>query len=462
MSSAKGQRDRAHKSAPPAEGPTRLEAGARSGAAAWWALAVFTLCAVASYTDRHVLSMLVDPIRRELLISDTQMGLIQGLAFASAYAFAGLPLGRLADRGQRVLLMCFGAVLWSVATAACGLATGFSGLFTARLLVGVSEAALAPAAFSMIGDLFPVHRQGLALSVFVTGTTVGQGAALAVGGGLLHFASSGALTSLPALNGLAPWRVVLLCLAPPGILMALLLVLTVDEPVRRTRQSIAGHISQNRDVVRALLKAGTYVIPTWVGLALWTAGDASLFGWTPTFLSRAYHTTAAEAGSLLGSISIACAVIGTLLGGLAGDRLSRFGGSHMPLFACAAASVLGIAAIMIRIPANVPFVVVCFGLWVLLSNLTQMLAIIALQEALPAEIRGINIACVAFADQFFGASIGHGSTAMLTEYVLRDPQAVGTSIAIVIGTAALVATGLFWLAASALKSFDARIGSDNG
>ncbi|HEY0938724.1 MAG TPA: MFS transporter [Steroidobacter sp.] len=420
--------------------------------AAWWAIGVFTLCAVSSYTDRNALSLLVDQIRAELLISDTQMSLIQGLAFASAYAIAGLPLGRLADQGQRVRLMIVGILLWSSATAACGLATDFTSMFVARVLVGVGEAALAPAVFSMIGDLFPPHRQGTATAVFTAGTTVGQGTSLIIGGGLFHLMSTAAPAQTLLFGDLAPWRVVLLCLAAPGVPIALLLWMTVREPARRGI-AIAGHSRRRtRDVLAAFLERRRYIFPLWIALALWTAGDAAMSGWAPTFLSRVYHTPIAAIGTNLGTLAIMCGVAGTLLGGFLGDRLSVFGGPHLRISAAAAVSAMGIATATIYFRIDMPIAFACIGLWIALSNLCQILVISALQEVLPSDMRGVNIACIAFFDLFFGASIGHGSAAALTDYVFQDPQAVGRSIAIVTASAASIATLLFWSAARPLAA----------
>ena len=135
----------------------------------WWMIAVFFATAILSYTDRFIFSLLVDPLRADLGISDTQVSLLQGLAFALVYAFAGLPLGRLADLVPRRNVIIAGVLLWSAATAACGFAATFGQLFAARIAVGIGEAALAPAAVSMIADYFPPARRGTALSVFIAG-----------------------------------------------------------------------------------------------------------------------------------------------------------------------------------------------------------------------------------------------------------------------------------------------------
>jgi MFS family permease len=139
----------------------------------WWMVGIFAFAGLMSYTDRVVLSVLVDPIRRDLAIGDSRVSLLQGAAFAIVYVLAGLPFGRLADRTIRIRLIIVGATVWSVGTILCGLAPSFWSLFAARILVGIGEAALAPAAVSMISDSFPPAQRGTAVGVFLTGMVAG-------------------------------------------------------------------------------------------------------------------------------------------------------------------------------------------------------------------------------------------------------------------------------------------------
>src|ERR1700760_17219 len=126
----------------------------------WWAVTVFAIAAVLSYTDRQILGLLVDPIRGDLHISDTEISILQGAAFAVLYSFIGLPLGRIADLVPRRALLVFAVAMWSLGTIVCGPSHSFAQLFGARLLVGIGEAALAPAAMSLIGDYFPPSVPG--------------------------------------------------------------------------------------------------------------------------------------------------------------------------------------------------------------------------------------------------------------------------------------------------------------
>ena len=144
------------------------------------------LCYALSLIDRQILSLLVAPMKRDLHINDTRIGLLQGLSFALFYTVAGLPLGKLADSYSRRRLITGGIVAWSVMTAACSAARNFRSLFFMRMGVGVGEAALSPSAFSLIADFFPPARLGLALSVYSMGIYLGSGLAMIVGGSVVQ------------------------------------------------------------------------------------------------------------------------------------------------------------------------------------------------------------------------------------------------------------------------------------
>src|SRR6185312_8768445 len=172
----------------------------------WWAVGVFCIAAILSYSDRQILSLLVDPIRADLHVTDVQVGLLQGAAFALIYAVAGVALGRAADVLPRRLVIVTGVAIWSVATLACGYAGSFGALFLARAAVGVGEAALAPATMSIITDSFPVNRRGAGTGAFLMGMVIGGGVAITLGGFILQAAQAGALRGVPVLGALAPWR----------------------------------------------------------------------------------------------------------------------------------------------------------------------------------------------------------------------------------------------------------------
>ncbi len=196
---------------------------------AWYVVGVLTLLYAFSFIDRQIFSLLVGPLRRDLHIGDAKMSLLIGFRFALFYTFFGIPLGRLADIYSRRLIIATGLVLWSGFTASCGLAQTFETMLLLRMGVGVGEAALSPAAYSLITDYFPRERLATALSVYSMGIYVGSGMAYLLGGLVVAYASTQAMWTIPLLGAVHPWQIIFLMVGLPGIAVAPLLF-TVNEP----------------------------------------------------------------------------------------------------------------------------------------------------------------------------------------------------------------------------------------
>src|ERR1700723_2715558 len=204
-----------------------------SSFAAWYSVAVLMLIYIFSFIDRSAISLIVEPMKRDLQISDTQIGILQGSAFALLYIFLGLPIARLSDRHSRRAIIAAGVFIWSIMATLCGLARTVMQLFVARIGVGVGEAALSPAAYSIITDSFPLSKLGKAFGVYNIGITIGAGVAFLVGGIVVAAVShAGATYTLPVLGEVRAWQMVFIVTGAPGIVLPLLL-LTFPEPARR-------------------------------------------------------------------------------------------------------------------------------------------------------------------------------------------------------------------------------------
>ena len=201
---------------------------------AWYMVILLTVAYVFSFIDRYILGLLVEPIKADLQLSDTEMGLLLGPAFAILYVGAGLPLGWLADRYRRTWILGTGVALWSLATAASALARNFGHLFLARVGVGIGEATLAPCALSMISDSFPPERRGRPVAFYVSAQAIGAGLAALGGAAVLAWANTIDDLSFPGLGEITAWQFTFIVVGLPGVLIALLL-LTLREPPRRER-----------------------------------------------------------------------------------------------------------------------------------------------------------------------------------------------------------------------------------
>ena len=272
-----------------------------------YALGALFVVYVFNFLDRQLLSLFVVPIKADLGVSDTQMGLLTGLSFAFFYAIAGLPLARWADRNSRTALITVGLVVWSGMTAATGLARSYTHLLLARFGVGVGEASFTPAAHSLITDLFPPERRAGALATFAAGASTGTIIGF-IGGALIYEALG--------------WRAAFAILGLAGIPIALIFRLTVSEPLRRGVKAAAENSDSIAVVLRNLFSRRAFVFLAISG----SMHGFSAYGsssWSAAFLMRVHDMTILEAGTILGLGSGLGATFGQILGGRVVDRLGR-------------------------------------------------------------------------------------------------------------------------------------------
>jgi len=205
---------------------------------AWWAVFVFAVALTLNFLDRQLLSLLATPIKRDLILSDTQFSILVGFMFVLFYLGVGIPISRFVDRGPRKWIIGAGIFLWSLMTAACGLAGNFWQLALARMGVGIGESCNGPATYSMTADMMPRAQLGRAISLINIGIVAGQGLALLVGGLLVIWLTGFGPIALPLLGALKPWQLTFLIVGLPGIFWALVLVATVPEPPRTGRPEV--------------------------------------------------------------------------------------------------------------------------------------------------------------------------------------------------------------------------------
>jgi len=198
---------------------------------AWFMVIMLTLAYILSFVDRYIFGLLVEPIKADFDLTDTQVGLLMGPAFGIVYATMGLPIGWLADRKRRTLILAAGIALWSVATTVTGLAKTFTHIFAARMSVGVGEAALSPVAMSIISDSFEPKSRGKPIAFYTAALTLGAGIASLVAAGVLTWAKSGPQIELPIIGVLAPWQFIFIIVGLPGVILAVIFAL-LREPTR--------------------------------------------------------------------------------------------------------------------------------------------------------------------------------------------------------------------------------------
>jgi MFS family permease len=273
-----------------------------------YALAALFVVYIFNFVDRQILATLLEPIKKEIGASDTQMGLLAGLAFALFYTFLGIPLARWADRGSRVLLISLGMLVWSAMTAASSYARTFVQLALARIGVGVGEASFTPSAHSLIADYFPREQRATAMAIFTIGANVGTFLAQTGGGWVAHNIG---------------WRPAFLMVGLPGLLIAAVFYRTVREPLRG-RWDPPGTTEPTvlREALAALASRRSFIF---IALSAALHGFSSYGSgtWTNVFLMRVHGLNVAQAGAVLGTLTAVVAASGAYGAGRLTDRLGR-------------------------------------------------------------------------------------------------------------------------------------------
>jgi len=400
-----------------------------------------------SAIDARVLTLMVEPIQRDLGLSDFEMSLLQGFAFSIFYSMAAIPIGRFVDRTKRrSVLIVWGILFWSLMTAACGFTSSFIGLFIARVGVGVGEATLSPTAYSLISDYFERRRRALAISLYAIGYPIGGGLALLIGGGLLTwFTASGGVT-LPALGHFEPWQMVFLCVAAPGALIALMM-LAIREPERR---EVSADISQQI----SLREAFAYISERWVlfGSLIGSLGLIALLAigtalWFPTFLIRTYGMTPGEVGLSYGMVMLVCGAVGTLAGGWLSGRLMQAGSADANMRIVLFATLLkGLPLIAAPLMPNATLSLTLMAIGTLIGQASQGVMLAAIQDVTPNQLRGQVTALALLIVTLVGMGLGASVIAAITDFGFGDQSALRYSIALT-GAVTLPAIALMILAA---------------
>lgn len=400
-------------------------------------LAVLMLAYVVSFLDRQILALMVDPIRAALGIGDFQISLLQGLAFALFFAIMGIPLGRLSDRVTRTRLIAVGVVWWSVMTALCGLANGFTALFLFRMGVGLGEAALAPAAYSILGDSFPPHRLVRATSLFGQSATIGAGVSLLAGGQLVDaIARSGS-----APYGLAPWQLTFIAVGLPGLLVAAL-VLVIREPVRQNRTATPA--ASFGATLRDLWASRGVLAPLYISGALLAIVNFGGITWLPTHLIRRFGLSPGEVGLLLAPIHLVGSLIGAAVGaGLTEWMIRR--GRPAPYLGTVWIVALAMAVLMIApVLPSLELLVPIWAVSVIFQGAYAGSVMAAIQVTVPNQQRGLATALLLLMSNLGGLALGSaligGASATL---FASDPAGAGKALALVGAIAAALSA---WIA----------------
>lgn len=349
---------------------------APGGGVAFWTLVLLLLANVINYADRALLGIVIEPIRKELVLSDTEISIISGFAFSLFFLIAGIAIARWVDRGNRRLILILGIALWSGATAATSWAQGFATLALTRMLVGIGEAVVFPVALSLLADLYPGPRLSRTVSIFQASSGVGI---------MLGSILAGVLAAAFG------WRTMFEIFGAAGLLLVLLIALTM-RPIPRT--IVSDPAAESDGLISAI--GSVLKVPGLGWLALGYGASnmalACLPVWAPAFLLRSHDVQLAEVGALVGPPAVIGAIAGGVLSGMLATRLIQRSGNRW------AGLIVPIIALPLAVPAYAAFLfaptlpVVLIGIaamnFLLSSSLGPCVALAI--SLVPANRRGVT------------------------------------------------------------------------
>lgn len=410
---------------------------------AWGIVAALFAAYILSFVDRMIIGLLVEPIKADLAITDLEVSLLQGIAFALFFIIAAIPLGRLVDRVNRMRAIAAGIGVWSVMTIACGTATSFAGLFFTRMGVGVGEAVLTPAAYSIISDSFPRRKLGLAMGVFGLGSAVGAGLAFMIGGAVVALVAGADTVSIPFLGGVRPWQLAFIVAGLPGLVMALLFLMIPDPrhggaapPVVPAR-AVMAHLSEHR----------WFFWPVLFGVSAVNLSVIGTVSWLPAMLIRGHGLAMDQTGYLAGGALIAGGLIGMIGFGAAMDRIGGGTPRARMLFCGWATGIAALAGLAFPLVDGVAAMALLFvGFFSAAAGVVSA-APSVLQQLAPHGMKATIAAIYVFVVNLAGIGIGPSVTAALGDLLFPGGDGIRFAMAIVAPLGYLTGAALFFVAA---------------
>ncbi|MBN8816322.1 MAG: MFS transporter [Sphingomonas sp.] len=405
-----------------------------------------------AFIDRHVLNLLIEPIKAAYHLSDTQVSLVQGFAFGLFLSLAALPIGRLVDTRKRTRVLATGIGVWSLAAAACGLAVSFPAFVTARIMVSAGEATMTPTAMSLIGDRFPPERMGIATAIYALGLHIGSGLALLLGAFAISHLSALQI-ALPWGRALHGWQLVFVALGLPGLLVAAWAA-SLREPTRGAYAAAPLPPVSLRDSIDFLVGKGRAMILINLAVAFALMASYGIAAWLPSFFIRHHGWSAVMVGQAYGPAVIVSGVVGVLLAGFGGDALVRRGVADGRLKIMAAGALIAAPFAALAPLLEAP------GLGLIAFAAANLAVAVAagsgpalLQEIAPAHMRGVSHAVALLTVNVLALGLGPSVVALVTDHVIGNELLVGRSLAVVPPIMLVVASVIALCARAPLRRY---------
>ena len=397
---------------------------------AWYVIAILTAASTFAMLDRVAIGLMVDPIKHDLHMSDTQMGVLQGLAFAVFYSLFGLPVGFLVDRWRRVRLLSAGVMIWSAATMACGLAQSYVALFLTRITVGAGESVGTPSSASLIADYFSPAQRARAMGAFMVAGALGQSLAYLIGGVAVGAAQSMRTMAGSIFGAMADWQITFLLIGAPGVLISVVLLLTVREPVRRERMS-AKPAPPGALWTRLHANRGAYAT---VILAAASNGAviAAQVSWFPSLFARVHHWTPTHIGTVFALLGFPCGLSSALSAGWIMSWFARRGRTDGPVLIMLGQALIWTVFGPLKVLAPTPTLALIAHVPTALTAMwSTTAALTALNQITPNELRGQVIGISSIMTGLVASSLGSASIGVMNDLLFKGPSGVGWSLACV-------------------------------
>jgi len=428
---------------------------------AWYCLGVICFAYLFGFMDRIIVGLLTPAIQADIGLSDSQMGLIQGIAFALFYTLFGLPIGRATDRHSRKWLLTAGTALWSLMTAASGLVRSFGGLFAMRAGVGVGEATLNPCATSFISDAFRPESRPKAFGIFSMSTALGTGVTYLGGGLVIGFIggrTGGSHFHMPLLGDIPAWQAVFILIGLAGLVPAVLLALTVREPARR--DLARGGRQASWPEIRAFLRQNrTTLLCHHFGVACNVLAVYGWVNWLPALFVRLHHWTIPQFSIWYGIFGGSAGILSAIASGYVTNWMKHRGHSDGAMRTVLIGGIgLTVCTGLAPLLPTPELVLAGYCLAGLFANFAPSQALAAVAEITPNQLRGFVTSLYILVIGIAGAGLGPWIMGLVTDKVFGDPLKIHYSIALVTIVMGLLGIGLVSHGLKAYRESLARAG----
>lgn len=398
--------------------------------AALYSLFVLTVVVLFTVLDRQVLALMIEPLKADFGISDTQAALLLGAAFSLTYAVAGLPIARIADSHNRRNLVAACLAFWSMATIACGIAQNYAQVFVSRLAVGIGEAGYGPATWSIVSDSFPREKVAFGTSTLAIGAALGTGLALLLGGTSLQIVEHWPAVALPFGGVVRPWQWAFIVVGVPGLLWSVV-VLTTREPVRRGHAGRKVAAVPVRDVARWMRDDWRAYLAVIGGICMKYLMSLGPIQWLPTMFHRQFDWSLGRVGLVLGIITVVVSPMSMILGARLSEVWARRGRSdaNLRVMLWGLCIAVPVTAIMPLLPSPT-LILIVYALSIFISTLGIGPSIAAFQVITPNPMRAQVSAVSQFSTNVLAFAAGPLIVALFTDYLFHDPSQLRYSMAL--------------------------------